>query len=62
MLRSLDKGIFLTENCPSFRGKIRSFYLLEGMGVFSLNMIAADPQSKHMEFIGKYRKAEIHTF
>jgi len=35
MLRSLDKGIFLTENCTSFRGKIRSFYLFEGMGVFS---------------------------
>jgi S1-C subfamily serine protease len=35
MLRSLDKGIYLTENCPSFRGKIRSFYLFEGMGVFS---------------------------
>ena len=35
MLRSLDKGIFLTEKRPAFRGGIRSFYLFEGMGVFS---------------------------
>ena len=36
MPRSLAKETFLTKNHPSFRVEICSFYLFEGMGVFSL--------------------------